>query len=53
MAILLLAIIINIIIPALSESVVELANSMPGYYNTAMEYVENMPEDAIIKKQMF
>ena len=41
MAILLLAIIINIIIPALSESVVELANSMPGYYNTAMEYVEN------------
>ena len=50
MAILLLAIIINIIIPALSESVVELANSMPGYYNTAMEYVENMPEDAIIKK---
>ena len=50
MAILLLAIIINIIIPALSESVVELANSMPGYYNTAMEYVKNMPEDAIIKK---
>ena len=50
MAILLLVIIINIIIPALSESVIELANSMPGYYNTAMEYVENMPEDAIIKK---
>lgn len=50
MAILLLAIIINIIIPALSKSVVELANSMPGYYNTAMKYVENMPEDAIIKK---
>ena len=50
MAILLLVIIINIIIPALSESVVELASSMPGYYNTAMEYVENMPEDAIIKK---
>ena len=50
MAILLLVIIINIIIPALSKSVIDLANSMPGYYNTAMEYVENMPEDAIIKK---
>lgn len=50
MAILIVAIIINIIIPAVSQSIMDLANSMPGYYNKAMEYVENMPENSVIKK---
>ena len=50
-AILLLTIIINIIIPAISKSIIDLANNLPGYYKTAIEYVENLPEDSFIKKE--
>lgn len=51
MAILVIVIIINIIIPSLSKSIVDLANNLPGYYQNAIEFVNNMPEDTIIKKE--
>lgn len=51
MAILVLVIVINIIIPAISKSVVDLASNLPGYYQKAIEYVNNMPEDSFIKKE--
>lgn len=51
MAILLIIIIINILIPALSKSIVELANNLPGYYQNAINLVNNMPQDGIIKKE--
>ena len=51
MAILICAIIVNIIIPSISRSVVDLANNLPGYYNKAIEYVQNLPEDSFIKKE--
>lgn len=50
-AILIISIIINILIPALSNSVVELANNLPGYYKSAIEFVDNMQDDSLIKKE--
>lgn len=50
-AILLISIVINILIPSLSKSVVDLANNLPGYYENAMEFIDNMSENSIIKKE--
>lgn len=51
MAVLLILIVINILIPALSNSVKELANNLPGYYQKAISFVNDMPEDGVIKKE--
>ncbi len=45
--ILFIVILVNIIFPALSESVIELAKSLPNYYNTAKEFLVNQPEDSL------
>lgn len=50
-AILLLTIIIKILVPALSKSIGDLANNLPGYYQNAIDFANNMPEDWIIKKE--
>ncbi len=50
-AILILVIVINILIPALSKSIVDLANNLPTYYQNAINFVDDMPEDSIIKKE--
>lgn len=51
LAILLLIIAINIIIPALSESIIDLANNLPSYYQSAIEYINNLPSDSIVSKE--
>ena len=51
MAILLLIIVINLLIPALSKSISELASNLPGYYQNAINFVNDMPEDGIVKKE--
>ena len=45
--ILFIVILVNIIFPALSESVIELAKSLPNYYNMAKEFLINQPEDSL------
>ena len=50
-AVMLIIILINIVFPAISSSVVDLANNMPGYYNSAINYVSNLPENSIIAKE--
>lgn len=50
-AIMILMLVIYIIIPALSKSIVELASNLPGYYQNAITYIENLPEDSLIKKE--
>lgn len=50
-AIIIIAIVINILIPALSKSVMDLANNLPGYYQNAMNFINDMPEDSLIKKE--
>lgn len=51
LTVLVITFIINIMLPAISESVMDLASNLPSYYREAMELVEKMPEDSIIKKE--
>ena len=51
LAIVLITLVINIIIPIISKNVMDLAQHLPGYYQTAKEYINNMPEDWFIKKE--
>ncbi len=48
--ILIIFIIINFIWPNLSSSVTDLANNIPSYYNSAIEYFSNLDEDSILYK---
>lgn len=43
-------IIINFIVPAISKSITELANNIPNYYNRAIEFFENAPKGSITEK---
>ena len=51
LALLILIMIINIFIPALSKSIVDLTNNLPNYYESAIHFVDDMPEKSIIKKE--
>lgn len=42
-----LFIIINFVRPALVNSVTELAQNIPNYYNSAIDFLKNLPEDSI------
>lgn len=42
--------IFKIIIPLLYESIIELANSLPNYYNKAIKFLQNQPNDSILTK---
>lgn len=52
LAILVIALVVNTIIPMISESVIDLAGNLPGYYDSVIEYVNNLPEDSVINKDM-
>lgn len=43
-------VIIKFIVPRFSESMMELINSLPTYYNKAIETIQEMPEDSILNK---
>lgn len=45
--IILIFIIINFIRPTITKNVVELANNLPHYYNSAIDFLKNLPEDTI------
>lgn len=48
--ILLIFILFNFIIPTIRESIMDLASNTPNYYNMAIDYLENLDEDAIFNK---
>jgi len=48
---LLIVIVINVVFPSVSRSVIELANSLPGYYRDSLYFIDNMPEDSIISRE--
>lgn len=50
LAILIIAILVNTILPVISKSVTDLAGNLPGYYESIIEYVNNLPENSIISK---
>lgn len=45
--IIVLFIIINVIRPAITNSVMELASNIPGYYSSAIQFLKDLPEDNI------
>ena len=50
LAIFLIFVIINFILPNLSSSITDLANNIPNYYNNAIEYLGNLDDDALLYK---
>ena len=43
-----IVLLIKTILPTLSESILDLAEHLPMYYDEAIKYIENLPEDGII-----
>ena len=50
LTLILIVLIIKFIVPSISESIKELLNNLPGYYNKAVENMEGLPEDSILKQ---
>ncbi len=48
--ILIIVLVIKLVIPILYESIIELANSLPNYYNKTIEFLENQPNDSILTR---
>ena len=40
-------IILSFILPILFSNLISLANAVPGYYSTAMSYLDNLPDDSV------
>lgn len=51
LAILVIILLFNVILPIVIESVVELVNNFQGYWNTAIARLNALPEDSILKSQ--
>ena len=49
-ALILIILILNFIIPTLATSVNDLANNLVGYYNNTIQSIKNIPEDSILRK---
>lgn len=49
-AIIAITLLFKVIFPLLYESLVELAKNLPNYYNSAINYLENLPEDSLLAK---
>lgn len=43
-------IIINFVLPNISQSITDLLNNLPTYYSNTLETIENAPEDSILNK---
>ena len=52
LVILIVVLLMNILIPMLSESITDLASDLPGYYDSAIQYIEDLPEDNILKNDV-
>lgn len=49
-ALIVIVVIIKFIVPTVYESLMELINSLPGYYSHMIEIIESLPEDSIVNK---
>lgn len=50
LAALFIFVIIRFVFPTLATSISELASNLPSYYNQAIEYFSNLPEDSTLKE---
>lgn len=51
LAILVIILLVNVILPVVIDSIIELINNFQGYWNTAIEKLNALPEDSILKSQ--
>ena len=51
LAILVMTILVNVILPVVTQSVIELVNSFPNYWNSAINKLNSLPEDSIMKNE--
>lgn len=50
-AIIVIIIILNVIIPIVVQSLTDLFTNLPGYYNSAIEQINSLPEDHILRSE--
>lgn len=51
LAIFVIILLVNVILPVVIDSVIELVNNFQGYWNTAIEKLNALPEDSILKSK--
>ena len=49
-ALLIIIIIVNFLLPTISRSIIDLASNLPSYYKDMTKYIENQPEDSILNQ---
>ena len=52
LAILVIIILVNVILPIITDSIVELVNNFQGYWNSAINRLNALPEDSFLKSQI-
>ena len=52
-AIIIVIIVIKFIVPTVYESLTELITALPGYYKSAIETIDNLPEDTKLRRYKF
>ena len=52
LAIAVIALVINVILPIITDSIVELVGSFQGYWNAAINRLNELPEDSFLKSEM-
>lgn len=51
LAIIIIVILFNVILPVVTQSVIELVNNFQNYWNIAIERLNELPEDSILKSE--
>ena len=51
LAILVIILLVNVILPVVTESIIELVNNFQGYWNSAVNRLNELPEDSILKSE--
>ena len=51
LVILSIIIIVNTVLPIISKSIVDLASNLPGYYDEAIKYINELPDNSYINKE--
>lgn len=51
LAILVIMLVVNVILPVITDSIVELVSNFQGYWNSAINRLNNLPEDSFLKSQ--
>ena len=52
LAILLIVLLVNVILPIVTESIIELVNNFQGYWNATVDRFNNLPEDSFLKSDI-